>query len=207
MQVSYKWLKEYIDFPYSPEELGHVLTMAGMEVDEVEYLGEGIDEIVIGEILKLEKHPDADKLLICKVDTGDEVLDIVTGADNVFEGALVPVAKIGVTLPDGLKIKKAKLRGVESYGMLCSSDELGLSEERASGIMILGEDAIKGTRLIDYLGLDDYVYKLDLTPNYGRCLGMLGIARELRAILGDRKVNYPELTIGKPGRGYRPGED
>ena len=197
MQVSYKWLKEYIDFPYSPEELGHVLTMAGMEVDEVEYLGEGIDEIVIGEILKLEKHPDADKLLICKVDTGDEVLDIVTGADNVFEGALVPVAKIGVTLPDGLKIKKAKLRGVESYGMLCSSDELGLSEERASGIMILGEDAIKGTRLIDYLGLDDYVYKLDLTPNYGRCLGMLGIARELRAILGDRKVNYPELTIGE----------
>ena len=179
MQVSYKWLKEYIDFPYSPEELEHVLTMAGMEVDEVEYRGKGIEEIVIGEILELEKHPDADKLLICKVDTGDEVLDIVTGAANVFTEALVPVAKIGVTLPDGLKIKKAKLRGVESYGMLCSTDELGLSEERASGIMILGEDAVKGMKLIEYLGLDDYIYKLDLTPNYGRCLGMIGIAREL----------------------------
>jgi len=195
MQVSYKWLKEYIDFPYSPEELEHVLTMAGMEVDEVEYRGKGIEEIVIGEILELEKHPDADKLLICKVDTGDEVLDIVTGAANVFTEALVPVAKIGVTLPDGLKIKKAKLRGVESYGMLCSTDELGLSEERASGIMILGEDAVKGMKLIEYLGLDDYIYKLDLTPNYGRCLGMIGIARELKAILGDRELNLPEYTI------------
>lgn len=195
MQVSYKWLKEYIDFPYNPEELAHVLTMAGMEVDEVEYLGAGIEEIIIGEILKIEKHPDADKLLICKVDTGDEVLDIVTGAANVFEGALVPVARIGVTLPDGLKIKKAKLRGVESYGMLCSTDELGLSEERASGIMILGDDAVKGSKLIEYLGLDDYIYKLDLTPNYGRCLGMLGVARELKAILGDREVKYPEFSI------------
>ena len=164
MQVSYKWLKEYIDFPYSPEELAHVLTMAGMEVDEVEYLGAGIEEIIYRPILKIEKHPDADKLLICKVDTGDEVLDIVTGAANVFEGALVPVARIGVTLPDGLEDKKAKLRGVESYGMLCSTDELGLSEERASGIMILGDDALKGSKLIEYLGLDDYIYKLDLTP-------------------------------------------
>lgn len=195
MRVSYNWLKEYIDFPYSPEELDYVLTMAGMEVDEVEYLGEGIEEIVIGEILKIREHPNADKLVICEVDTGDELLNIVTGAPNVIEGALVPVAKVGVTLPNGMKIKKAKLRGEPSYGMLCSTDELGLSEERASGIMILEERAEKGMNLIEYLGLDDYVLKLDLTPNYARCLGMLGIARELEALQDDKEVYYPEIKI------------
>ncbi len=199
MKVSYNWLKEYIDFPYCPEELSHVLTMAGMEVDEVEYLGEEITDIVIGEILKIREHPNADKLVICELDTGDELLNIVTGAPNVVEGAKVPVAKVGVTLPNGMEIKKAKLRGEPSYGMLCSTDELGLSEERASGIMILDDRAEKGIKLIEYLDLDDYILDLDLTPNYARCLGMLGIARELEALLDGKKVSYPEFEINEKG--------
>ena len=195
MQVSYKWLKEYIDISCTPEELEYLLTMAGMEVDEFECPGKGIEDIVIGEILKIREHPNADKLVICKVDTGDEVINIVTGAPNVFEGAVVPVAKIGVKLPDGMVIKKAKLRGEPSFGMMCSTDELGLSEERADGIMILREDAKKGMKLLDYLNLDDYIYKLDLTPNYARCLGMIGIARELEALQGDKKLKYPVIEI------------
>jgi phenylalanyl-tRNA synthetase beta chain len=200
MKVPYNWLKSYIDFPYSPEELAHVLTMAGMEVDEVEYLGEGLEEIVIGEISEIKEHPNADKLVICMVNTGKEELQIVTGAPNVVEGAKVPVAGVGVTLPNGMEIKKAKLRGVTSYGMLCSTDELGLSEERASGIMILDDQAEVGRKLLDYLGLDEYVLNLDLTPNYARALGLIGIARELKAILEDKEVDYPEIDI-KEGPG------
>lgn len=195
MQVSYNWLKEYIDFKYSPDELEHVLTMAGMEVEEVEYLGTGIEDIVIGKILKVSEHPNADKLVICEVDIEDEVLNIVTAAPNVVKGALVSVAKVGVTLPNGMKIKKTKLRGEPSNGMMCSTDELGLSEERASGIMILGEDAVKGMKLVDYLNMDDYIYDLDLTPNYARCLGMIGIARELEALQDDQELKYPEVNI------------
>jgi len=199
MKVSYNWLKEYIDLPYSPEELDYVLTMAGMEVDVVEYLGKEIKDIVIGKILKIREHPNADKLVICELDTGDELLNIVTGAPNVVEGAMVPVAKVGVTLPNGMEIKRAKLRGEPSYGMLCSTDELGLSEERASGIMILDDSAEKGMKLVEFLDLDDYVLDLDLTPNYARCLGMLGIARELEALLEDKKVNYPEIKLNEKG--------
>ncbi|MFP4662026.1 MAG: phenylalanine--tRNA ligase subunit beta [Halanaerobiales bacterium] len=200
MRVSYKWLQEYIDFSYSPEELDHVLTMAGMEVDEIEYMGAGIEEIVIGEILKIRAHPNADKLVICEVDTGDELLNIVTGAPNVEEGAMVPVARVGVTLPNGMEIKAAKLRGEPSYGMLCSIDELGLSKERASGIMILDERAEKGMKLIEYLDMDDYILKLDLTPNYARCLGMLGIAREMEALQDDKEVIYPDINIKEKGQ-------
>ncbi|MFW6264636.1 MAG: phenylalanine--tRNA ligase subunit beta [Bacillota bacterium] len=199
MRVVYNWLKEYIDFPYSPEELDHVLNMAGLEVDELEYLGKGIEDIVIANIKKISPHPNADKLVICEVDSGDELLKIVTGAPNVSEGAMVPLAKVGVTLPNGMKIKKAKLRGETSYGMLCSTDELGLSEERASGIMILNQDAEVGMKLIDYLNLDDYVLKLDLTPNYARCLGLLGIARELEALQEGMEVKYPEIDIKEKG--------
>ncbi|NLM96173.1 MAG: phenylalanine--tRNA ligase subunit beta [Halanaerobiaceae bacterium] len=195
MQVSYKWLREYIDLSCAPEELEYILTMAGMEVEEVECPGKGIEDIVIGEVKKIRKHPNADKLLICEVDTGDELINIVTGAPNVFEGARVPVAKTGTELPNGMVIKKTKLRGEMSYGMMCSTDELGLSEERADGIMILGEDAQKGMKLIEYLNLDDFIYKLDLTPNFARCLGMLGIARELEALQAGKGVKYPAIEI------------
>ncbi|QTL98580.1 phenylalanine--tRNA ligase subunit beta [Iocasia frigidifontis] len=200
MKVSYNWLKRYIDLSYTPEELDYVLTMAGLEVDSMEYLGEGIEDIIIGEIEKIEEHPNADKLVICQLNTGDELLQIVTGAPNVVEGARVPVARTGVELPNGMKIKKTKLRGEPSNGMLCSTDELGLSQERASGIMILGEEAVPGEKLVKYLGLDDYVFDLDLTPNYARCLGMLGIARELKSLQEDVKVKRPEIKINNDNK-------
>lgn len=199
MRVSYNWLKTYIDFPYSPEELAERLTMAGMEVDGLEYLGEELKEIIVGEIIRIKEHPNADKLVICEVNTGEEVLQIITGAPNVVEGAKVPVAPVGVTLPNGMEIKAAKLRGEPSYGMICSTDELGLSEERAPGIMILEEEAEVGMRMVDYLDLDDYVLKLDLTPNYARCLGLLGLARELKAMQGQGKIKYPAIDLEETG--------
>lgn len=195
MKVSYNWLKSYLDFDYTPAELAEVMTMAGLEVDDMEYLGEGIDDIIVGVIDQIDEHPNADKLVICHVNIGEEKLQIVTGAPNVFEGARVPVATVGVILPNGLEIKTAKLRGVPSYGMLCSTDELGFSTERAKGIMILEDNAVPGIKLIDYLGINDYVLKLDLTPNYARCLGMLGIVRELNALDKQGEISYPEIDI------------
>ncbi|MFW5986129.1 MAG: YtpR family tRNA-binding protein, partial [Halanaerobiales bacterium] len=195
MKVAYNWLKEYVDMPYSPEELDYILTMAGLEVDEIEYLGEGLEDIVIGKITKIMEHPNADKLVICEVDIGDKLLKIVTGAPNVAEGAKVPVATVGTTLPGGMEIKEVELRGEPSYGMICSTDELGISEERASGIMILNNRAVTGDKLVNYLGIDEYVLKLDLTPNYARCLGMLGIARELDALQEEAEIKIPEFEL------------
>ncbi len=195
MRVAYNWLKSYIDFPYSHEELAHILTMAGMEVDGIEYMGEGLEDIIVGEIVRIKDHPNADKLVICQVNTGDERLTIITGAPNVVEGARVPVAKVGVTLPNGMEIKEVKLRGEPSYGMICSIDELGLSKERAAGIMILDDEARVGMKMVDHLGLDEYVFKLDLTPNYARCLGLLGIARELKALLPENDIKFPDINL------------
>lgn len=195
MRVLYNWLKSYIDFPYSPDELAKELTMAGLEVEDMEYLGEGLEDIVIGEIKEIKDHPNADKLVICKVDIGDDVLQIITGASNVKEGAKVPVAGVGVTLPNGMKIEATTLRGEPSQGMICSRDELELVEERQDGIMVLPDQMKVGNSFVSEYGLDEYVYKLDLTPNYARCLGLLGIARELKAKLEDKEVNYPKIDI------------
>ncbi len=196
MQVPYNWLKTYIDFPYTPEEMSQKLTMAGLEVEGMEYLGEGLEDIVIGEIIELKDHPNADKLKICEVDLGNKKIQMITGAPNVSENIKVPVAEVGVTLPTGMKIEKTKLRGEVSEGMICSKDELGLQEERASGIMVLSKDAIVGDKFVNYQGLDEYVYKLDLTPNYARCLGLIGIAREVKAMQEEElKINYPEINV------------
>ena len=196
MQVPYNWLKTYIDFPYTPDQLSQKLTMAGLEVEDMEYLGEGLEDIVIGKITEIKDHPNADKLKICTVDLGNKKLQMITGAPNVSKNIKVPVAEVGVTLPTGMKIEKTKLRGEVSEGMICSKDELGLQEERASGIMILSEDTTVGEKFINYQGLDEYVYKLDLTPNYARCLGLIGIAREVKAMQKeDLKINYPEVNL------------
>ena len=196
MRISYNWLKSYIDFPYSPEELSEKLTMAGLEVEEMKYLGKDLENIVVGEITKIKEHPDADKLVICIVDIGNEELQIITGAPNVEEGIKVPVAESGVTLPNGMKIEESKLRGKISSGMICSEDELALVEERQPGIMVLKNDFEVGNSFIKEYGLDDYVYKLDLTPNYARCLGMLGIAREIKALLnGEKNIDYPKVSL------------
>ncbi|MFW5998176.1 MAG: phenylalanine--tRNA ligase subunit beta [Bacillota bacterium] len=195
MKVPYNWLKSYIDFPYSPDELAHELTMIGLEVEDIEYLGEDLEDIVIGKIEKIEEHPDADKLVICRVNTGSGEIQVVTGAPNVVEGKKVPVAEAGTVLPDGMEIETADLRGKTSEGMICSKDELGLMEERADGIMILDDEAEVGSKFIDYMGLNEYVLNLDLTPNYARCLGMIGIAREIKAIIGNKEVQYPKIEF------------
>lgn len=204
MKISYNWLKSYIDFPYSPEKLSKKLTMAGLEVEEMNFLGENLEEVIVGEVVEIKDHPNADKLVICIVNNGKEELKLITGAPNIKEGIKVPVAQSGVTLPMGLEIEESELRGKVSEGMICSKDELGLVEERQSGIMILNDDFEVGNKFIDEYGLNDYVYKLDLTPNYSRCLGMLGIAREIKAMLGGKKdIKYPKIDLREAKEGTK----
>lgn len=193
MQVSYNWLKDYVNINQSPTELAELLTQAGLDVDLIEYQGQGLEDIVIGEILEIAKHPNADKLSLTRVNVGTEVLEIVCGAGNIFAGAKVPIAKIGVTLPDGHKITKAKLRGVTSSGMICSEDELGLVEERQPGVMIIDRECKVGDSFIQVMNLNDIIFHLDLTPNFAHCLSMLGVAREIVARINS-KLKRP--TIG-----------
>ncbi len=193
MKVSYKWLKEYVDFKYAPEELAEKLTMAGLEVDGIEYQGEGIKDIIVGEIKEKKEHENADKLSVCKVDVGEE-LQIVCGAKNMDVGDKVPVAPIGTIMPNGMEIKKAKLRGVTSYGMMCSTNELNLPDDGVDGLFILSDDTVVGNKLIDELKLNDTIIELDLTPNFAHCLSMVGVAREIAAIL-DTDINYPKSEI------------
>ncbi|MFW5980110.1 MAG: phenylalanine--tRNA ligase subunit beta [Halanaerobiales bacterium] len=208
MKVSYNWLKEYIDFPYDPEELSLKLTMAGLEVESLDYLGEGLSDIIIGEIVEIKDHPNADKLVVCVVNTGEEKKKMITGAPNVKEGIKVPIAKPGVRLPTGMTIEETRIRGIKSSGMICSEDELGLAQKRQEGIMILPDNYKVGKLFIKEYGLDDYVYKLDLTPNYARCLGMIGIAREIKAMLAGKKhIKLPDNTIKKSSQNIRDQAD
>lgn len=198
LQISYNWLKKYIDINYTPADLSEKLTMAGLEVEGVEYLGEGLEDIKIAKIEEIKAHPDADKLVICMVKTAadKEPIPVVTGAPNVEAGQMVPFAEVGTTLPNGMKIEEIELRGQLSQGMICSKDELGLQEERAAGIMVLEESAPLGASFLKYKRLDDYVFKLDLTPNYARCLGMIGVARELKSLYAQEKtLNTPPISF------------
>ena len=182
MKFSEQWLREWVDPQVSTGELVEQLTMAGLEVDSVEPLGEGLQDLLVGEVVSVEAHPDADKLRVCRVSIGQgEPLQVVCGAPNVRAGGRYPLVPVGATMPGGMKITKSKLRGVESHGMLCSARELGLSEEH-EGLMVLPDDAFAGQRLADLLGLDDTVIDIDLTPNRGDCLGIEGIAREVGAL-------------------------
>ena len=183
MKFSEKWLREWVDPPVSTEELVEQLTMAGLEVDSVEPAGAGLESLLVGEVVSVDKHPDANKLRVCSVLAGqDQPLQIVCGAPNVRVGGKYPLAPVGARLPGDIKIKKTKLRGIESQGMLCSAQELGLSEDH-DGLMVLPADARAGQQLQDLLGLDDNIIELDLTPNRGDCLGIEGIAREVGTLL------------------------
>lgn len=202
MKVSYDWLSEYVDLEgYTAAELAEKLTRSGIEVDTVEQRNKGVANVVVGYVKTREKHPDADKLSVCTLDAGQgEELQIVCGAPNVAAGQKVPVALVGAKLPNGLQIKRAKLRGVESQGMICSAKELGLNEkllpkEQQEGILVLPEDTEIGASILDVLRLGDEVLELDLTPNRSDCLSMTGAAYELAAILG-RDVQLPEAEIG-----------
>ncbi|MYC78090.1 phenylalanine--tRNA ligase subunit beta [Candidatus Poribacteria bacterium] len=185
MNVTLNWLKTYIDFEFSPSEFADRLTMLGVEVESIKELGAELEGVIVGGVTAIRPHPNADKLVLCQVDTGGtDALQIVCGAPNAQEGMLAPVAIIGATLPVGLTIKRAKLRGETSEGMLCSEKELGLSDD-AAGLMELPTDIPVGTPLSEALGLDDVVFELEITPNRPDCLSLIGIAREIRAETGN----------------------
>jgi phenylalanyl-tRNA synthetase beta chain len=186
MKVPYKWLKDYVDINVSPKELGDRLTLSGSKVEEVITSGEEIQNVVTGKILKIEQHPDAEKLVICQVEVGqEEPVQIVTGANNMKEQDIVPVALHGSSLPGGLKIKKGKLRGVPSNGMMCSEEELGIAgEEQVHGLMILPQDTPIGKDIKEVLGLDNAVIDFEITSNRPDCLSVVGMARESAATLG-----------------------
>ena len=196
MNVTLNWLKTYIDFEFSPSELADRLTMLGVEVESIKQLGAELEGVVVGSVTSIRPHPNADKLVLCQVDVGEtKELQIVCGAPNVREGMLAPVATIGATLPAGFTIKRAKLRGETSHGMLCSEKELGLSEDTA-GLMELPTDIPLGTSFSEALGLDDVVFELEITPNRPDCLSLIGVAREIRAETGNPlklpQVNFKE---------------
>ena len=196
MNVTLNWLKNYIDFEFSPRELADRLTMLGIEVEAIKQLGAELEGVVVGGVTAIRPHPNADKLVLCQVDIGEtEELQIVCGAPNVREGMLAPVATIGATLPIGLTIKRAKLRGEESHGMLCSEKELGLSED-AAGLMELPADIPLGTSFSAALGLDDVVFELEITPNRPDCLSMIGVAREIRAETGNA-LKLPQVNFNE----------
>ncbi len=184
MRFNEQWLREWVNPEISTDVLAHQLTMAGLEVDAVEPVAGTFSQVVVGEVLAVVAHPDADKLRVCQVEVGQgEPLGIVCGAANVRVGLRVAAALIGAELPGGIKIKAAKLRGVPSAGMLCSAKELGLAEA-SQGLLELPADAPVGQSLRDYLLLDDVAIELGLTPNRGDCLSVAGIAREVAAITG-----------------------
>ena len=192
MKFSEQWLREWVNPAISTDELAHQITMAGLEVDAIEPVAAEFSQVVIGEVLKVEAHPDADKLRVCEVNVAaDAPLSIVCGAANVREGLKVPAALVGAKLP-GIKIKKSKLRGVPSHGMLCSAKELGLLEQ-ADGLMELPADAPVGEDIRQYLKLDDVSIELGLTPNRGDCLSLQGVAREV-GVLNQMEVASPEIS-------------
>lgn len=197
MKVTYNWLKEFVDFDLSPVDLGHLLTMLGLEVEGMEQLGGGMDEVVVARVLEKNQHPNADKLSLCKVDNGKEILSVVCGAQNFKQGDTVALAQIGAVLPGDFKIKRSKIRGEESCGMLCSEKELNLADESA-GIMILSEDLPLGTPFFEAMGLKDTIFEIGLTPNRADCLSVIGIAREIAAKLGKR-VRYPSIVVPEYG--------
>lgn len=201
MKSSLKWMQDYVDVDMTQDlqKFADTLTIAGIPVEQVEYWGNEIKKVVTGKILKIDKHPDADKLVVCQIDVGSEQLQIVTGAKNVREGQIVPVAVHGAHLPGGVKIKRSKLRGVPSNGMLCSAHELGFDDsvllpEERNGIWILPEDTPIGVDAADYLDARDVVYEYELTPNRADCFSMVGLSREF-AVLSNKQASYPDIHV------------
>ncbi len=204
MKISLNWLKRYVDIDVPVSELCDKMVMAGFEVESIENLADSIKNVVAAKILKIEKHPDSDHLLICQMDIGNgEELQIITGAQNVFEGAIVPAALHDSLLPDGTHIKKGKLRGLESNGMLCSGGELGLTEAdypgaEVNGILILKDDVAVGADIRDVLGLNDVIIDFKITANRPDCQCVLGVAREVGVVLS-KTFNAPDLNYNTSG--------
>ena len=196
MDTPISWIKAYVpDLDCTPQEYADKMTLSGSNMESVTYLDKNLEKIVVGKIEKIEKHTDAVKLIICQVNVGDETVQIVTGAPNVSEGDLVPVVLDGGRVagghdgsrtPGGIKIKKGKLRGIESDGMMCSIEELGSSRDYypdapESGLYDMGQDAVVGSDAIEALGLHDVVFEYEITSNRVDCYSIIGIAREAAA--------------------------
>lgn len=202
MLLPVKWFRDYVEFEIDSKELAEKLTSTGSHVETIEDVDKGVEKVVVGKILSIEKHPDADKLVVTQIDVGDgENIQIVTGADNITEGDIVPVALVGAKLPGGMKIKKGKLRGVESFGMLCSADELGIAanvvpKNQKDGIFILKGNYILGTDIKEELSLLGEVMELEITPNRPDCLSIIGMAREAAATL-NKELKLPWVKIMK----------
>ncbi|EAR55428.1 phenylalanyl-tRNA synthetase beta subunit [Photobacterium sp. SKA34] len=197
MKFSESWLREWVNPAVNSEELAHQITMAGLEVDGIEAVAGEFTGVKVGQVVECAQHPDADKLRVTKVDVGaEELLDIVCGASNCRQGIKVAVATVGAVLPGDFKIKKAKLRGQPSHGMLCSFTELGIDVE-SDGIMELAEDAVLGTDFREFLGLDDVTIDVDLTANRADCLSIAGLAREV-GVLNRAEVTEPKFEIVAP---------
>lgn len=196
MQFSENWLRQYVNPSLDSEALGHALTMAGLEVEGLEPVAATFTKVVVAQIISAEKHPDADRLQVCKVDVGlvvdgkPELLQIVCGAPNARAGLKAPCALVGAELP-GFNIKQAKVRGVESFGMMCSAKELGLAEE-SNGILELPADSVIGQDIREFLDLDDKLFTLKLTPNRSDCLSLIGIARDVAALTG-ATISLPQI--------------
>jgi len=206
MNISYKWLKEFINIDMSVEELRDRLTFSGIEVEAITKIGNIPPTVIVAEIIEKEKHPNADKLSVCKVWDGSENYQVVCGAPNCAAGQKVALALIGTVIvgdgpvrPDSITIKPAKIRGVESFGMLCSESELGLSTNH-DGIMVLPNDAPTGQPIEKYLNISDVVYTVEITPNRPDLLGMLGVARDLSAQLDIPLIpQFPSIPLSLEG--------
>jgi len=201
MKISFNWLKEYVALSpeVTPEEVARKLTFAGLEVEGVQSLAKGFDKVVVGQILERNKHPQADRLSLTKIDVGTGTpLEIVCGAQNIAAGQKIPVATVGAVIPNGLEIKPAKIRGVPSQGMLCSLDELLLPKEwqAEDGIYQLAADAKIGTPFAEYLGLNDTILEINVTPNRGDALSHFGVARDVAALFGTQ-AKLPEVKVSE----------
>lgn len=198
MQFPESWLRTFVNPDISTDELSHRLTMAGLEVEETQAVAPPFSNIVVAHIVEVEEHPDADKLRVCKVDDGSgDLVQIVCGAPNAAAGMKAPLARIGAQLPDGMKIRKAKMRGVESFGMLCSARELGLSQDHA-GLLELDAEAPVGQCVRELLDLDDTLFTIKMTPNRADCLSILGVAREVAALTG-APLSMPDISAAPVG--------
>lgn len=191
MKVPYEWLYDFLVIDVDPHELARSLTLRGLEVESVEDVSPSFSGVVVGKIKSIEKHPNAENLSVCVIDTGKESITVICGAKNIAEGDLVPLALVGASLADGFRIEQKKLRGIDSFGMLCSEKELGLSDDH-SGIFILPPDVTIGQDLAHVPWLSDTILDINVTPNRGDCLSILGIAREAAGIL-DQKAKLPHF--------------
>ncbi|MBW2437785.1 MAG: phenylalanine--tRNA ligase subunit beta, partial [Deltaproteobacteria bacterium] len=196
MKVSLSWLNDYVNIEMAPSDLAEALTMVGLEIESVTERYHYLDTVFVGRIETIEPHPNADKLHLCKVETGQEKISVVCGAPNAEVGMLSPIALPGTEFPEGFILEQSVIRGQTSEGMLCSEGELGLGEDR-SGIMRLDPSLSVGDRLASALGLSDTVFEIEITPNRPDCLSVIGVAREIAAIQKNR-LTYPDFELNDP---------